>query len=127
MPRLIPAAMLTGLVNIAVFAAFRFFSSACTALIPHFKWVCRGCHSPEGGKSGKIGAKMAMITARSGNDGGKNGKGGNTGGNTGGKPNPQPPSLAEKGGKGDSLWRVESGCLMCVRTSQEERGYRAGR
>jgi hypothetical protein len=58
--------MLTGLVHIAVFAAFPFCIWPVLLSMPEFKGLCQTCRSCEGGKSGK-----------SGKDRGKNGKGGN--------------------------------------------------
>lgn len=83
-------AMLTGMVHIAVFAAFR---------------VCieRGC-TRTGDSSGF--ARRGDGDSRQ--ERGKNGKGGNVDGNG---PNPQPPSLPGKGPWGKWLWRMVSDCL----------------
>src|SRR5690348_5080759 len=56
--------MLTGMVNIAVFAAFSFCVAAVLCSTPEFKWVCQSCRCRFAAKVATIMAKTATIMVR---------------------------------------------------------------
>src|SRR5689334_23646382 len=58
------AAKLTGMVNIAVFAAFRWCVEGDLLSNPLFKRVCRGCRCRFAAKAARMMAKAARIAAR---------------------------------------------------------------
>jgi len=114
--------MLTGAVNIAVFATFRWCAGAFSTLIPDFKRICRDCRVREGGKSGTIAARNGKDVATDGTVGGKNGKDGNMGG----KPHPLARNLCPGRG-GQARWGTTRTTTEDTEETEETEATRRGR
>jgi hypothetical protein len=105
--------MLTGAVNIAVFAAFRFRIGRSRARIEDSREFA-GCAAGDGrqdrGKSGKMGGKNGKVGGKNGKVGGKNGNDGNMGGKDGEGDGRRRRRDARASAAGQQGWRMRCGC-----------------